>query len=280
MTRAEERLVVCGYEGERKRPEGCWYDLVDDALADDARDEPADDGEGTVRRFRRGSQLALALVAPEPAAESPEVTTPDWLRRDAAVERPRLRTLSPSSAADDATPARAPQQAAGLLRGRLAHRLLQVLPELAAEQRAERARRWLTRQTTGLGAGERDELLRRTLLVVEHPGLRALFAPGSRAEVPIVGTLPGDPPFAVSGQIDRLAVTPDAVLIADFKANHAPPRRLEDVPKAYVTQLSLYRAVLQRLYPGRAVRAALVWTEVPEIMELPAAVLDEALTQL
>jgi ATP-dependent helicase/nuclease subunit A len=280
MTRAEERLVVCGYEGERKRPEGCWYDLVDDALADDARDEPADDGEGTVRRFRRGSQLALALVAPEPAAESPEVTTPDWLRRDAPVERPRLRTLSPSSAADDATPARAPQQAAGLLRGRLAHRLLQVLPELAAEQRAERARRWLTRQTTGLGAGERDELLRRTLLVVEHPGLRALFAPGSRAEVPIVGTLPGDPPFAVSGQIDRLAVTPDAVLIADFKANHAPPRRLEDVPKAYVTQLSLYRAVLQRLYPGRAVRAALVWTEVPEIMELPAAVLDEALTQL
>src|SRR5262249_36634021 len=32
LTRASERLVVCGYDGERKRPEGCWYDLVLDAL--------------------------------------------------------------------------------------------------------------------------------------------------------------------------------------------------------------------------------------------------------
>jgi ATP-dependent helicase/nuclease subunit A len=279
MTRAEERLVVCGYEGERKRPEGCWYDLVRDALSDDARDEPADDGDGTVLRFRRGSQLLLDLVAPKTPDETPDFGMPDWLRRDAAVEKPRLRTLAPSSAADEATPASAPQ-AAGLLRGRLAHRLLQVLPELPAEERSDRARRWLLRQTTGLGAGELDELLRRTLLVVEHPGLRPLFAPGSRAEVPIVGTLPGDPPFAVSGQIDRLAVTADTVLIADFKATRVPPRRVEAVSGAYLAQLALYRAVLQRLYPGRTVRAALVWTEVPEIMELPAAILDEALRQL
>ena len=76
--------------------------------------------------------------------------------------------------------------------------------------------------------------------------------------------------IAVAGQIDRLAVTPEAVLIADYKTNRPAPRTVEDVPKPYVTQLALYRAVLAGLYPERPVRAALVWTEVPDLMELAA----------
>jgi ATP-dependent helicase/nuclease subunit A len=84
----------------------------------------------------------------------------------------------------------------------------------------------------------------------------------------------------VSGQVDRLAVTPNAVLIADYKTDRPAPRRLEDVPRSYVTQLALYRAVLRRLYPDREVRAALVWTDVPELIELPGAALDAALDAL
>jgi ATP-dependent helicase/nuclease subunit A len=37
---------------------------------------------------------------------------------------------------------------------------------------------------------------------------------------------------------------------------------------------------LARLYPGKAVRAALVWTEVPDLMEVPADMLDRALANL
>jgi ATP-dependent helicase/nuclease subunit A len=85
---------------------------------------------------------------------------------------------------------------------------------------------------------------------------------------------------AVSGQIDRLAVTPTGVLIGDFKTNRPAPRRIEDVPAAYLRQLALYRAVLTKLYPGRAVRAALIWTEVPDLMELSDEALSGALVGL
>jgi ATP-dependent helicase/nuclease subunit A len=44
-----------------------------------------------------------------------------------------------------------------------------------------------------------------------------------------------------------------------------------------VRQLALYRAVLTKLYPDRPVRAALIWTEVPDLMELSAEVLNKAL---
>ena len=84
----------------------------------------------------------------------------------------------------------------------------------------------------------------------------------------------------MSGQVDRLAVTPGAVLIADYKTNRPAPRHLADVPSAYVAQLALYRAVLQKLYPTREVRAALVWTDAPDLLALPGTALDAALAAL
>ena len=70
------------------------------------------------------------------------------------------------------------------------------------------------------------------------------------------------------------------MLIADFKTNRPAPRRIEDVPPAYVRQLALYRAVLDKVVPGKPVRAALIWTEVPDLMELSAEALDAALAQV
>jgi ATP-dependent helicase/nuclease subunit A len=115
--------------------------------------------------------------------------------------------------------------------------------------------------------------------VIEEVRFAPVFATGSRAEVSIVGRLPrpGRPPALVSGQIDRLVVTAAEVLIVDFKTNLAPPEAAADAPAAYVRQLALYRAVLRQLYPTRIVRAALLWTEAPELMEISASALDAEL---
>ena len=49
---------------------------------------------------------------------------------------------------------------------------------------------------------------------------------------------------------------------------------------AYIRQLALYRAVLARLYPRLPIRAALLWTETPEMMEIPASALDAQLATI
>ena len=66
------------------------------------------------------------------------------------------------------------------------------------------------------------------------------------------------------------------MLIVDYKTNRPAPETLDDVPPAYVAQLALYRAILRRLYPGRTVAAALLWTDRPALMEIPPAALDSA----
>jgi ATP-dependent helicase/nuclease subunit A len=43
-----------------------------------------------------------------------------------------------------------------------------------------------------------------------------------------------------------------------------------------VIQLALYRLILQRIYPNKPVRAAILWTERPALMEIPCEQLDSA----
>jgi ATP-dependent helicase/nuclease subunit A len=292
MTRAAERLIVCGYEGKVARKPGCWYDLVLDGLKGKPGWTQIGDGDARLWRYapcppKGGGDEPLASLPPPalPAAEEPL-----WLTAHAPAEAERPVVLTPSTAHEETAPVqRAPRGtdrgedvARAMARGTLLHRLLQSLPDVPPARRQEAAHSYLARAAAAFSAEERDRFAAQALALLDDPRFSPLFGDGSRAEVPIVGRLarPGRPDYAVSGQIDRLVVTNGAVLIADYKTNRSPPRTIEAAPQAYVDQLALYRALLRRIYPDRPVRAALVWTDVTDLMEIPTATLDAALARL
>ncbi len=298
MTRAAERLIVCGCHGKNKPKEGCWYNLIYDGLAGEPGFEKADDGDATLWRYRRNAAPdAAGSVRPQrPAlidALDGEASTgerardlPDWLTTPVAAAT-RATLMSPSSALPETASKRrsaaaAEAQAEALARGTLIHRLLQSLPDIAPDRREAAASGFLAKAGARFSADERNLFAQQVLAIIADPHFAALFAPGSRAEVSIAGLLAraGGGDIHVSGQIDRLAVTAGAVLIADYKTNRDPPKTAEQAPEAYVGQLALYRAVLRKMYPDRPIRTALVWTEVPSLMELSAAQLDEAATRI
>jgi ATP-dependent helicase/nuclease subunit A len=282
MTRAAERLVVCGAKGSNKIPDGCWYQLVSDALLDDCITEPAFDGDGEVHRYRKGDAPSAQAVKPEETRPPERVALPDWLRHDAPREAPAMRTVTPSGVEDDAArPAASGGAGLAMLRGSLVHRLMQSLPDIPAERRLKAAQDYLARAGGKLPADDQAKIAEQVMRVIEDARFAELYGPASRAEVPIVGKIrKGEQTVLVSGRIDRLAVAPDSVLIGDFKTNRPPPRTADEVPPAYVEQLALYRAVLAQLYPDRPVRAALIWTESIEFMEFSASVLDQALARI
>ena len=276
MTRAADRLIVCGSVGVKNMPPGCWYQLIQRGLEATGQmaDEPGDVKDLTVRRYRKFS-LETGEALPLAAAQPTQL--PDWLTNPVKHEAPRTEVLRPSGATDDTRPAfggPGVERRRAMARGIHVHRLLQSLPDVPTARRAEAARHYLARRK--LDAAERIEIAEHTLRLLGDLRFDKLFLPGSRAEVSIVGRI-GDRP--VSGQVDRLVVTPDEVLIADYKTNRPAPKTLEEAKAThagYITQLALYRAVLARLYPGKTVRAALVWTDTPALMEIPAADLDAA----
>jgi ATP-dependent helicase/nuclease subunit A len=217
-------------------------------------------------------------------AASEQRELPDWLRREVTAQPPGDHFLRPSDAAGNApqkirSGESVEQRTRALQRGTLVHRLLQSLPDLAAGRRREAAEKFLARNATAWGDAERQTLAESVLALIADPRFAAVFAEGSRAEVAIVGRLdlPGKPQALISGQIDRLVVTQSEVLVVDFKTNHAPPTSATKAPSAYIRQLALYRAVLRKLYPQHAIRAALLWTETTDLMEILAPALDAEL---
>jgi len=289
MTRAEQRLVICGTSGPLKQdgthpiPTECWYRLIDDALVQsgdtDTVEAPAEDGDGIIWRYRRSEpRFGVGTPDAEPIADT---EAPAWLHDLVAPEPVRAVAVSPSDADETHARGGSLEREQALLRGRLMHRLIQSLPDLPQAMRPAAAAEYLLRNGSALEEAERARIAEQALAILTDTRFAALFGPGSRAEVPLVGTLNGGArPLIVNGQIDRLVVTPDEVLIADYKTNRPPAAMLDAVPRAYQRQLALYRALLQRIYPGRRIRAALIWTETPNLMEIPAHILDAALATL
>ncbi|MFG1300549.1 double-strand break repair helicase AddA [Xanthobacter sp. V3C-3] len=292
LTRAEDAVIVCGAEtraaGKDKshaRPEGCWYDLVRDALEPDAELKPALGFEGEVLRWRKGPGLAIAVpAAPAPAPDGEARALPAFAGPPPVEPAPRI--LRPSSAAAALPPGAAVPTAheglAPLVRGDLVHRLLAGLPEIAPAERAAAGMRLLRHAADGVPEALLAPVLEEALAVLGHAPLADLFGAGSRAEVPVVGRLPasdgGD--FAVSGRIDRLAVTEERILVADFKTDRTPPARAEDIGETYVAQLAVYGALLSRVFGGRPCEARLIYTAGPLVHVLPPERLAAARARL
>jgi ATP-dependent helicase/nuclease subunit A len=288
MTRAADRLIVggCMPGNMNSVRKNSWYDLIDKGLAGSGLDKQVvETPYGKVTRFARAEDVAALGV---PAASVVEqIMLPDWLRTMAPRETIDDDLVRPSGqGAGDGRTVRAGEsvqsRALALQRGTLVHRLLQSLPDLAVERRREAALGFLARNASDWAEADRAALADKVLALIGDHRFAEVFAAGSRPEVAIVGRLerPGWPPALVSGQIDRLVVRPDEVLIVDFKTNQAAPGNAAEAPTAYVRQLALYRAVLARLYPQRVIRAALLWTETLEFAEISAPALDAALASV
>ncbi len=283
MTRASDRLYVCGWRTKRAAPSGNWHGMVAAGMAEAGAEKFAFDARGSLGSDGWAGE-GLRLITPQTAKPTAErlrtaepagaVLLPEWSWRAPPPEPTPPKPLVPSRPSADEPAARSPlgeDRGAAFLRGRLIHRLLQSLPGIEPARRAAAAQRFLGRPIHGLDQAAQAAMLRETLAVMEHPDFAPLFAPGSAAEVPVVGLVQGR---ALSGQIDRLVVTGDAVLIVDYKTLRPVPRGADEVPAAYLDQLAAYRAAVAAVYPEKEIRCALLWTDEPKLMPIASGRLD------
>ena len=288
LTRAEDRLLICGWQTRNPVPDTAWYRLVEQGFRHlDIEAHPLEQRrftgwDGTSLHFETPQQIPPAAAKPADQATTPlpppawAGQAPAWQATSLPIEPARPRPLAPSRPEGielgPTPPAASPllgrtARADGLQRGQLVHALLQHLPAIPQETRAAAAHRY-ARKLAGPASGS---LVEQVLAILAHPSLAPLFGPHSRAEVPITGAIG---PHIIGGLIDRLAILPDRILLADFKTNRLPPASPAAVPVRYLRQLAAYRAILQQIHPDRPVHCTLVWTQTGDIMHVPAAILD------
>ncbi|MFH5775136.1 double-strand break repair helicase AddA [Paracoccus sp. NGMCC 1.201697] len=278
LTRAESWLIVAA-AGETGVDEDSWHSLV--AAGIDRADLtetrlPADWG-GEIRRLSFGNW-------PETAPETVHVersmpVEPGWLRADppAAPEKRRPVAATSLGGAKVMVAQGQGDAAAAMLFGTRLHLLLEHLPGHDPAAWPGIARDVLADAEGGLPepvalAGLLDEARE----VLTAPALSAVFDLPDGAEVfqelALSAPLPGI--GMLWGKIDRLVVTPDAILAIDYKSNRDVPDRPEATPLGILRQMAAYRTALRQLWPDRPVAAAVLWTASRSLMPLPDVLLD------
>lgn len=273
LTRAEDRLYICGYKGRKEPSEKCWYNLVAPAFAG-----AAPDAQG-VRALSQPQQkpVTAAVVSPSAPEVTPRPALPVWARCRAAAENALARPLAPSRPGEDEPAVRSPlavEDNSRFTRGIIVHRLLEMLPAMARESWPGALAAYLARPAFALSQQAQHDFTDEVMAVLTHPDFADIFSADARAEVPLVGLAgSGDDAVVLSGQVDRLLVRGDDVLVVDYKTNRPPPQDVDGVPAVYLKQMATYVALLQRIYPGKTVRCALLWTDALRLMPLPQSLL-------
>ncbi|WP_421991113.1 double-strand break repair helicase AddA [Qipengyuania sp.] len=269
LTRAQEALFITGSLGPRDAGNGphedSWYARLKPLFGEN--EGLADDIWGA--RWEIGERAQSVSARTEKVAGL-EPDLPTWATTPIGPEPRPPRPLAPSGLGEveGSDPPLPPGQASeAARRGTLIHALLERLPQVAPEERSERARAWLARQAPDLGETEREEMLERATAVLTHPGFAAVFGPEALAEVPLAATVEGQ---VVMGSADRLLVTPDKVTVVDFKTARRPPQSLDAIPDSTMKQMAAYVAALEIIYAGRNVEAAILYTQTPQLFALPA----------
>ncbi|RGP40815.1 ATP-dependent helicase/nuclease subunit [Altererythrobacter insulae] len=265
MTRAEEALFIGGSLGPKaKRPhEESWYAALDPLMGDEVLE---DDIWGGRREYGTRAAPVRTAQSPQPIEM---VKLPEWLIKPIGPEPRPPRPLAPSSAGDDLSSD--PPLADGHMqdaarRGVLIHSLLERMPEVAPAEREKRASAWIGRQAGDLSSGQQAEIVQQAIKVISNPSFADVFAAGSLAEVPLAATVGGQ---VIAGTVDRLLVGDNEVVVVDFKTARRPPKTLDEVPVGTVRQMSAYVAALEVIYPERAVRVGVLYTQTPQLFELP-----------
>jgi len=269
MTRAQEALFVGGSLGKREaepKPDS-WYARLEPLFGGEWLEDPI-----WGRRMELGERAAPVEKRTQTDLALPMVL-PDWATRPVSEEPRPPRPLAPSVSADEQgsdPPLPIEQAAIAARRGVLIHALLERLPDTPPDLRAGGGRAWLERHGGDLTPEEREEMLGRALSVLDDPQWSELFGVDALAEVPLAATV-GDQ--VIAGTADRLLVTPDRVLVADFKTARRPPSSLKQVPTSTLKQMGAYAAALAVIFPDRAIEAAVLYTQTPKLIAIPADVL-------
>ena len=154
-------------------------------------------------------------------------------------------------------------------RGLIIHRILELLttPALSPEQALSRV---ANKFSADQEQSELQQCWREALAVVHNPAFRTLFDPNYYSaaynEVPIQYCTDAQ---RIYGIIDRLVVDRDHVLLVDYKTHRgATLETLHQYAQPYYAQINLYAQGVQKLWPDKTLKTALLFTACNALYEM------------
>jgi ATP-dependent helicase/nuclease subunit A len=251
LTRAEDHLIICGYQGTNQIPEKCWYNLAKNSMQ-----ELGNLNDNGVWMY--GNELSLeASSFGQSNHEAPEPSwhTTSWKRGDLVtlkyappikLARP-LNSLAMSISTNNATEYglvfhKILEDALGSKNLTDTHPLIETLPAQSKQRISSSLQKLMANK-------EFTELLKYDLKTELSFGYKA----GSEMKI---------------GRVDLVVMRENQVIIIDYKSDRKPAKDIQSIPESYVTQLAFYLEAFKEIYPNKTIKCKILWLENGNIMDV------------
>jgi len=286
LTRAESRLIICGVQTRKDVPATQfdikdWYEMVYWVMSSKMRDTSHDfSADLNDDMPNKNGYMLISENWPDMPDLEPEVkksedaTLPSWVEMRPKWKSPDRLSESPSNlGGDKVVSGEFDAESTGysaLLKGTVIHLLLEHLPTIPRTEWEIRGKQLIELKHPDIVSKDRNEWIANSIAILENPDLEFLFdtSETNLEEVAITAEIPELDNKPIFGYIDRLVIADDHVLAVDFKTNRMVPTNMDETPEGLLRQMGAYHRALEKIYPDKKIKTAILWTQTGELSKL------------
>ncbi|AMC13264.1 hypothetical protein RL73_00110 [Liberibacter crescens] len=292
MTRAADRLIICGY-GSTKNNEGTWSDIVTKAFTGDERAKETtfyglnETWKGLQWRTYCTEQVPFEDEIFKPKFEDTKKIPEELLIPPENqyilpyfINPSNIENIGPSPLIPRLFNEK-PLNNYSLRRGRMIHKLLQIIFDIPEEDSKKYILSYCNYNTRLWPKKESEKLISSFIDIIKYPSIPSSIEYTSCAEVSIAGKISfKNRDFFVAGRVDRMFISEEKIFLLEYKTNHIFPKLQSEIPISHISQLSIYREVLKPLYPNKQFECLLIYTQEPKVFTLSNSQLENSLIQI
>lgn len=264
MTRARDKLYICGWQDGKGEHEKSWYTCIKEILENTPKSQEVIDkilqekGEEFIddKILTLGSKdIEGELITMDIVEVSNNENLPSFLANslpiNAGTKDIKTSTGISPLAIDDSK-----NEDSSLLKGRLIHKLLEKLILIKQENRGAIANKYLD----DFNIQDKDIIISKVLNILSNPEFAFMFSDNSFNEIELITK-------DANLRLDKLVIEDDEVWIIDYKTDIIVPT-YDMVHSSYKKQLNTYRDAITPIYSGKKIKTAILWFETSELMEI------------
>ncbi|RCL03569.1 MAG: ATP-dependent helicase/nuclease subunit A [Candidatus Tokpelaia sp. JSC161] len=254
MTRSKDRLILCGYSNKQKisNNTNSWLSLASHALIDRSKTNSQTQTLQHINTTQITQKKQNTNLVYPPL---PEFLKENTRKKPSKIILKKNNYLPLFNYLEETNP-------------NPIHSLLQFLSDIPIKERDRLTRTYLKYHFPNQKFEKYLKTLHKIVSLLKERHILHLVSTKSKADITLTGMLNiKGTKIRISGQIDRLTFFKKEILLATFKNGKVPPNT-EKIPISHLVQITLYKKLIEKLYPHKKIRSILIYTQKPILFEI------------
>ncbi|HJK86830.1 MAG TPA: UvrD-helicase domain-containing protein [Candidatus Megaira endosymbiont of Nemacystus decipiens] len=243
MTRAEDRLIVCGYQESKSVPENCWYQLVKNTLYNMRNNVKLDE---KITYGQIHNEIKRTAIEKMNDKELECFNVQHDLNKIPNLKKDKKclgnKYLTPMNNTNP------------MEYGIIFHKILE--DSILAKDISKMSYHPLIKT---LCLSNQQRIANSISAIQSNKQLNKLLSSGCLVETS-VGRINQNNGIDL-GRIDLMIEDGDNIIIIDYKSDLTPPKNRSEIPVSYLKQLENYRLICSSIYPNKKVITKILWLE-------------------